>query len=339
MFFSPHIPIKTLAGLCRRLGIALAAGIDVRTVFAREADRARSRLREHLEDIGHAIDQGESLHNALAATGDFFPPLVRELIGVGEQTGHLDTVLAQLADHYEHLVAMRRSFLSGLALPLIELGIAIVFIGGVIWFQGILQIDVFGFGLVGNRGLVIYVATLAGAGALVWLLLRAIGRGAAWIKPLQRLMLQLPLLGQVIRTLALARLAWSMQVTLNSGMDVRRAMDLSLRSTQNAFYIDHIPTIDAEIMAGHSLHEAFCLAGGYPPDFLDTLAVGEQSGQVVESMGRLARLYLEQARDAVAVLRVIANWAVYAIIAGILIAMIFRVASGYVSAINSMMPR
>ena len=56
-------------------------------------------------------------------------------------------------------------------------------------------------------------------------------------------------------------------------------MRLSLRSTQNARYIDHIPAIEAEISAGNSIHEAFCRAGGYPADFLDMLAVGEQSGK------------------------------------------------------------
>jgi type II secretory pathway component PulF len=97
--------------------------------------------------------------------------------------------------------------------------------------------------------------------------------------------------------------------------------------------------IEAEITAGHSIHEAFCCAGGYPTDFLDTLAVGEQSGQVVESMGRLARLYFQQARDALAVLRMLANGVVYALIAGILILLIFRVFSAYVGMINSFIPR
>ena len=54
---------------------------------------------------------------------------------------------------------------------------------------------------------------------------------------------------------------------------------MSLRSTQNARYTDQIPTIDAEIVGGNSIHESFRVAGGYPADFLDTLAVGEQSGK------------------------------------------------------------
>ena len=61
-----------------------------------------------------------------------------------------------------------------------------------------------------------------------------------------------------------------MHLTLNTGMPVRRAIALSLRSTQNAFYIRQIPAIDAEIAAGHSLYEAFYRTGAYPASFLDT---------------------------------------------------------------------
>ena len=66
MLFSPRIHVKPLVGLCRRLSTALEAGIDARTVWAREADRARGRLHDHLLAISRAINQGESLADALA---------------------------------------------------------------------------------------------------------------------------------------------------------------------------------------------------------------------------------------------------------------------------------
>ena len=75
MFFSPRISAKPLAFLCRRLATALTAGIDMRTVWAREAKHAQGRAaRRHLAAISRAINAGESLTAALAATDDFFPP-------------------------------------------------------------------------------------------------------------------------------------------------------------------------------------------------------------------------------------------------------------------------
>ncbi len=129
-----------------------------------------------------------------------------------------------------------------------------------------------------------------------------------------------------------------MHVTLGAGMDVRRALKLSLRSTQNARYTDQIPAIDAEIEAGQSIYEAFSRAGGYPVEFLDTLAVGEQSGKVVESMGHLARQYQAQARLALGTLTVLGGWAVWAAVAAIIIVLIFRIFSFYIGAITGAMP-
>ena len=138
-----------------------------------------------------------------------------------------------------------------------------------------------------------------------------------------------------LRTLALSRLAWTMHMTMNTSMDVRRSLALSLRSTQNARYIDQIPAIDTEIVGGSSIHEAFRVAGGYPADFLDTLAVGEQSGKMVESMGILAKQYQDRARMAMTALAVVAGVGVMMLIAGLIIAMIFRIyITSYLGPIN-----
>ncbi len=104
-------------------------------------------------------------------------------------------------------------------------------------------------------------------------------------------------------------------------------------------YIDQIPTIEREVSKGNSIHEAFCRAGGYPVEFLDTLAVGEQTGKIVELMGLLARQYQERARSALATLTMLAGWVVWAAIAALLIALIFRVFSFYLGAINGALTR
>ena len=319
--------------------MAFEAGIDARTIWKREAERAQGQLRRHLRTISEATDRGEATSDALGSTDDFFPVLFREMIALGEQTGHLDGVLARLADHYQNQADLRRSFWAAITWPLVQLGIAVAVVGLLIWITGILGVDILGFGLTGDRGLRIYVAFLAAVGVLLFLVLRAVSRGLVWTRPIQRVVLQLPGIGKPLQTVALARLAWSMHVTLDAGMEVRLALRMSLRSTQSARYIDQIPMIEKEVSKGNSIHEAFCRAGGYPLEFLDTLAVGEQSGKIVESMGLLARQYQERARSALATLTMLAGWVVWAAIAALLIALIFRVFSFYVGAINGALTR
>jgi len=340
--FAPQIGLKPKADLCRRTSTALRAGIDARTVWSRETERAHGLLRRHLRSVSGAVDRGETVSAGLAATGNYFPPLFHELVSIGEQTGNLDAVLAQLADHHDNQLSLRRRLFGMLVLPMFELTGAILFIGLMIWFMPDIQslvhnphFDALHLGLIGARGLAIYVAILAAVGGGLWLLVRAMSRGLAWAGPVQRLLLGLPKIGKPIETLALSRLAWAMHLTLNTGMPVRRAMALSLRSTQNAYYIGQIPAIDAEIAAGHSLYEAFYNTGAYPASFLDTLSVGEQSGETVEAMERLAGQYVEQARSAMMALTVVLGMLIYGAIALLLIILIVNIfQSTYLGPIN-----
>ena len=341
--FKPRIGLKALFGLSHRLGMMFGAGLDLRSILEREAQQAAGPLKRHLEAASLAVKQGASFSDGIALAGDFFPPLFQQLIELGEKTGELDSVLKQLAEHYQHQLQMRRSFLASLAWPLTQLGIALFVIGFLIWIMGVINrgqenFDLLGFGLMGNRGLGIYVGFLSTVGISIWLLIRAIRRRLFWTKSIQYAVLQLPLIGKPLKTLALARLAWSMRLTFNTGMNVIQAIKLSLQSTQNFFYTDQIPLFERELSKGNSLAETFSQAGGFPTDFLHTIDVGERSGRIVEAMDSLARNYLEQARFALAQLSSFAGWGVWLLVAIFIIVIIFRIFSFYLSAIGSAMP-
>ncbi len=299
-------------------------------------------MRRWLTVISRAINQGESLSDALAATGEFFPVLFREMVKVGEQSGRLESVFAQLAEHYQERIQLRRQFLAVITWPLIELAAAVGAIGFLIWIMGVIRevthsnLDPLGFGLYGNRGLAIYLAFIIAMGAIIWVTISAIGRGLAWTRPIQRALMKIPLLGNALETLALGRLAWSLNVTLQSGMEIRRALRLSLASTNNARYTDQINVIDDEIERGNSIYEAFTEAGCFPADFLDATAVGEQTGKLDESMDVLSRQYQDQARFALKTLNTVAAFLVWMIIAAIIIIMIFRLAFFYLGEINQL---
>ena len=168
MFFSPRMSLKQLAAFSQRTSICLLAGIDERTICAREAHNVRGfAARRRLTTISEKVNQGGALSEGLAATGDFFPPLFREMVQVGEQSGHLGEVLKQLAGHYENQLTLRRNFLASIAWPAIELFLAVLIIGLLIWIMGFINdanhshLDPLGFGLAGNSGLAKYAAAVA----------------------------------------------------------------------------------------------------------------------------------------------------------------------------------
>ena len=176
MLLPPRLSSKQLAELSHRLSIELAAGIDIRRIWTREAERVPSRMQAQFASVRDAVATGESLSVGLAHTGHLFPPMFLEMVHVGEQTGTLAEVFERLARHYRHQVQMRRTFLSLISWPMSQLGITICVIGIVIWVLGIIAgrnqgqpIDILGFGLIGSRGLVIYINFLISRWVCVWL--------------------------------------------------------------------------------------------------------------------------------------------------------------------------
>ncbi len=344
---APRARHRDLALLCRRLSTSLEAGVDIRRVFAREATSHLPRaMRRHLEHISHSISGGQSLSESLEGTGDYFPPLFRAMVRVGEQTGHLDSVFGQLAESYEHQEQLRREFMASIAWPMIELTLALATVGLIIWITGFFadkkdlngkEIDLLGWGLKGTDGLLKYFAFLALVVVALSALSQAIRRGLFWGRPLQRAVLYVPKLGGALRTLALARMAWSMHLTLGAGMDLLKALPLCLRSMQNATYTDHVPSVIDSVRRGESVAEALGATGVFPASFIDVIDVGERSGRLPESMVTVSRQYQDEARRALALITRIAGMGVWLMVAGLITMLIFRIFGFYMNQIKAVL--
>jgi type II secretory pathway component PulF len=341
MFGNPAIGLRELAQFCRRLSVALEAGVDLRKALAREAGgRASRAASERFETLRLETNRGRAFSDAVERTGDFFPPLFREMVQVGEETGKLPEVLRHLAEHYELQLQLRRSFLSSITWPLMQLTAAILIVGFVIWILGIIgsvtgqTIDILGFGLIGNRGVAIYF-TLVGLvvlGAAV--VIRAAAQGRLWVRPVQLAAVRLPVLGPALRTLALSRLAWALHLTLDAGMDLRRAVPLSLRSSRDPRLADTSERVVYDIGRGREITEAMADTGAFPRDFLDAVEVGERSGRLPEQLGLLSAQYQDQARGALSTLTTAAGFGVWMLVAALIILLIFRLFNFYLGTIN-----
>jgi type IV pilus assembly protein PilC len=334
MFGSARISIKSLAGLCRRMAISLEAGIDIRSVWKREVGRMHGiGVRPRIEIVNDAVQRGETLGAALNEVGEFFPPLVREIVAVGEQSGRLAEAFAQLADQYEVQVTYRRTFLASLTWPLLELAAAIVIVGVLIWVPTAIAgksagLDYLGLGT-GDAALLRYALCVVAAGVLLAVMIYAWNRGLAWTRPAQWLLWRLPGTGGPMRLMALARLTWTMEMTFRTGMNARRALQLSLESSQVPHYTNQIKKIDQAVAAGQTLFEAFDDTRAFPPEFLDALHVGEESGKLPETMGRLSAQYRGRAMAALSVSATIGGFLIWAIVATIIIVIVFRFYSFY----------
>jgi type II secretory pathway component PulF len=267
----------------------------------------------------------------------YFPPLTCTLVEIGERTGRLDEVLLGLAEHYEHLQDLRRTFLIGIAWPAIQFFAAICVVGLLIYVLGMIgsstsggePVDILGFGLVGTEGVLIYmalvIAVLGGLGVFVV----AVFRGALGPLPL-RVAMRIPVIGSCLKTAALSRLAWTLSLTLDSGIDARRAAQMALQATENAYYTSRMKVVNDAIAEGREFHESLRRTGLFPQEFLDSLESAELSGTHGESLQRLATEYRDRAKGAAKALTMAATFGVWIVVAAILIALIFRLAMFYI---------
>jgi type II secretory pathway component PulF len=338
-------PISTAAliRLCQRVGTAVRSGVDARRVWEMEERHASGALKQALGNIRQHVAKGGTVAEAMQDSGQF-PPMFVQMVAVGEQTGRLDEVLHRLAEHYEQLSRMRRAFWIGIAWPLFELAFAVLVIGFVIYITGVIAAarggeapDILGWGLTGTRGAILWFLFCGLLAAGVALLATAFSRGWLGPGPVVAAM-RIPVLGKCLESLALSRLTWALAMALDSGMDARRAVELSIQSSQNPYYESSLARVAAGIRANRQFHESFADGGVFPPDFLQQLEAAELAGATHEALLRLAKEYEDRAQSAMMILTGIATVAVVILIFGVIIYAIFSLFfNAYMKPINEML--
>ena len=325
-----RISTRSLINLCQRVGTAVRSGLEARKVWELEVRHSSEPLRSHLEVIQARVNAGDPVAEAMAASNGFFPPMFVQMVAVGEQTGKLDDVLLRLAEHYSHQQQMQRNFWMGVAWPLFELVFAVLIIGFLILILGAIgspgaEIDLLGLGLTGTGGAIIWFLGCGLIAAAIGISIYALVRGWFGPKPVLAAM-RIPVIGKCLESLALSRLTWSLALALDSGMDARRAVQLSILAAQNPYYESSLARVLAGIRGNKQFHESFRDAAVFPEDFLNQLEAAEIAGATTESLLRLARDYEDRARMAMRVLTAIATVAVMILAFGVIIYFIFTMA-------------
>ena len=337
---SRRIPNRALVGVCRNLASLLSAGVPVLKALSTAARNAGDpRARRALEAVALDIRKGEDL--SAAFDREAFPPLAVEMVRVAEETGQLPEILRHLAAHYENLVTMRRIFLAAIAWPAFQLfaaifviAVMILALGWVAESRGGEPVDVLGFGLTGPKGAMIWLAITLGTVAAAVVASRVVATSDAAKRVLDPLVMRVPVIGRCVRSFALARFSWALALTQQTGMNLDRCLDVSLRATSNGAFIGEIPRVTTMIRTGEELAESLRATALFPETYLQTVEVADSSGTVPETLERISPELEGDARRSLAALVAVAGWLIWVLVAVFIIVLIFRLASFYVGMIN-----
>ncbi len=320
----------------------LDAGVDIKRSFRVVAEKSSDgEMRRHLETAATDIANGSDVVAALSHGAGYFPPLMLDMLAVGEQTGALPEVLRGLAEHYDNQVRLRKDFIGAIAWPAIQFLLAVLIIALLLvvleWVAGISggePLDVLGIGLTGTRGAIVWLTTIFGGGFVLYVVYQTMQRSLQSKRSLDGMLMKIPVLGTCMQSFAVARFSWAFAMTQQAGMSIRPSLEASFRATNNGPFAAAIEPVWQDIKAGSNLGEALKATGLFPLEFLEMVFVAESSGTVPEALQRLSPQFEEQARRSLRALAVTCGWLVWGMVAVFIIIFIFRIAGMYVGLIN-----
>ncbi len=315
-----HFTYSQMATGFQRMAVSYAAGIDIRKIVRRETEYGSPAYRKVFSEIARKVDKGDPLGASMASTGETFPMLATSVVKAGEKSGRLEESFKRLSDHYKSLADFRQRFLSSIAWPCFQLLAAIGIIGGLILVLDYVYrlgkmdpIDWFGMGsTTGNFLFYLFVVLFLSGGG--YLLYQGVNRGWFGVLPM-KIARRVPLIGNTIECLALSRLAWTMSVCENAGMNPLETIRLALGSTENYFYQQLEPELTADLQKGHEYYRSMKRTDAFPDDLLIYIDNGETSGELAESMDRASRELQDRAEQQLKTISGIGFFLIFSLVA------------------------
>ena len=300
MSFWNEVSHRHAAQLFQRLATGYRAGLDLRTLWDREAQAPRPVLAHRARQVVQGLASGDTLAESMEHTAGFFSALTIAVVRAGEVSGRLEQSFAKLAKYHEDWRRFYSSVLHRLAWPLFELAFSLFVIGALILLMGWAlsssnhpPIDWLGFGWSTQTYFRAYLAAIVGGVGLVVGFIVALKAGVFGDWPLL-LLLRLPVIGGVLRHTALARLTWALGAALGAGMDVQESVRLAFRAGAYPPANRKLEQILADLARGEPIHESFQRAGCFPEEFQQLVSTGEISGELPETLERLSGYYQER---------------------------------------------
>lgn len=304
---------KDVTLFTRQLATMMKAGVPLLQAFdivgKGHANPAVSKL---LADIKGDVETGSSLSAAFRKHPLHFDDLFCNLVGAGEQAGILDTLLDRLATYKEKILAIKSKIKSALIYPVSILVVAFVITAVIMIFVVPAFKDLFssfGADLPGPTLVVIGIsdffvkwwwAIFGSIGFGLWYFFYTWKRSEALQNTMDRILLRLPIFGEIIRKATIARFARTLATMFTAGVPLVEALDSVAGASGNRVYYEATKKIQSEVSTGTSLTVAMQNANVFPSMVLQMTAIGEESGSLDSMLSKVADFFEGEVDDAVA---------------------------------------
>ena len=296
------IRASSLNLLTRQWATLLAAGLTVEQSLTALIEQTEDeRARDVMAGVRAEVLSGHTLHAALSAYSDVFPPIYRALVNAGEKSGELDTLLVRLADYLERSQSSRQKILQAMLYPMIVVLVAGAVSAGLVGYVVPQIVAVFKHSKQAlpflTRALMFvsdvlregWPWILAVLAATVVLARRALRVDAVRLRWHARL-LGIPVLGRFLRTVDSARFASTMAILVGSGVPLLTALEAGKEVISNVVLRRSVERAMELVREGRPLNRALATERLFPPLLIHLIASGEASGTLPDMLARAADL-------------------------------------------------
>jgi len=305
---------KDLVVFTRQFATMIDAGLPlVQCLEILSSQTDNKSLGKLLNEVKLDVEAGATYADALKKHPKVFDSLYCNMVRAGEAGGMLDTILQRLAKQMEKAAKLKAQIKSAMVYPAAIVAVAIIVVSVLlVWvipifakmfadFGGSLPaltqfvIDLSNF----MQKYIIFIAIAVGIG--LWLLKRFYDTPAGRLK-IDGLALKLPVLGDLVRKIAVARFTRTFGTLIQSGVPIMDSLEIVARTAGNLVVENAILAARTSVGEGKTLAEPIGKTGVFPPMVVQMISVGEATGALDAMLAKIADFYDEEVDSAVAML-------------------------------------
>ena len=310
------VSAKDLSIFTRQFSVMIDAGLPLVQCLEILAQQQENKTFQMvLTQTRQDVEEGSTLAAAMARHPKTFDSLFVNMIEAGEAGGILDLILQRLSTYIEKIVKLRRDVVSAMIYPaaviVIAVGvIAVIMVFVIPAFQNIFT------GLLGpgeqlplpTRIVVGISEFLAGIGGLIILgAIVAIALGVRFYyktpgghRLIDKLLLKVPIIGTILRKIAVARFSRTLSTLLSSGVPILQSLEITARTAGNMILEEAINKVRTGVERGESIVEPLKATDVFPNMVSQMIAIGEQTGALDAMLGKIADFYEQEVDSAIA---------------------------------------
>jgi type IV pilus assembly protein PilC len=316
LFSTGKVKSKLLTSFTRQLATLIDAGLPLlRGLEVLRKQEKNPTLKRTLGQLAEAVEGGSTFSEALAQHPKVYTRLFVNMVRAGEAGGVLDVTLSRLADFQEKAQRIKNKVISAMVYPSVVIFVAM----GILIFLMLVIVpkfqEIFNDLLEGKSlpGLTLFVLSVSNVikhqfllvvGCVVGLFIavKLIGKTVKGRFILDKMKLNAPIFGQLVRKVSIARFTRTLGTLIASGVPILQALNIVRETSGNAVIAHAVSSIHDSVKEGERIVQPLEASKVFPPMVVSMVDVGEETGALPDMLMKIADVYDDEVDNAVAAL-------------------------------------